>query len=135
MTAEQLLTVYKLIAASHTGSMTFPQIVAALGSVGVERYHTDYSRRENTFYFTNGDSVVAPVPLADNPMATEFSASAIEAAVRQSQRNEHTYVDFVRKTMAGGCVGYFVQITGRRAIYFGRNGETHLEPFPPAPAQ
>jgi uncharacterized protein YbcV (DUF1398 family) len=53
--------------------------------------------------------------------------------VRQSQRNEHTYLDFIRKTMAAGCVGYFVQITGRRAIYFGRNGESHVELFPTAP--
>jgi hypothetical protein len=31
--------------------------------------------------------------------------------------------------MAAGCVGYFVQIAGRRAIYFGRNGEFHVEQF------
>ncbi len=34
--------------------------------------------------------------------------------------------------MAAGCVGYFVQITGRRVIYFGRSGESHVEQFPPA---
>lgn len=68
-------------------------------------------------------------------MAAEFSASAVQAAVRQSQRNEHPYADFIRKTMAAGCVGYFVQITGRRALYFGRNGETHVELFPPAALQ
>jgi uncharacterized protein YbcV (DUF1398 family) len=66
-------------------------------------------------------------------MAAEFSASAVEAAVRQSQRNEHTYLDFIQKTMAAGCVGYFVQIAGRRVIYLGRNGESHVERFPDAP--
>jgi len=34
--------------------------------------------------------------------------------------------------MAAGCVGYFVQIAGRRALYFGRNGESHVELFPSA---
>ena len=64
----------------------------------------------------------------------EFSAAAVEAAVRQSQRNEHTYAEFVQKTMAAGCVGYFVQITGKQALYFGRQGEVHVEKFPSVPA-
>ena len=50
--------------------------------------------------------------------------------MRQSQRNEHAYADFVRKTMAAGCVGYFVHIAGRHAVYFGRKGEQHVERFP-----
>jgi hypothetical protein len=38
--------------------------------------------------------------------------------------------DFVRKTIAAGCVGCFVHIAGRHAVYFGRQGESHIEPFP-----
>lgn len=34
--------------------------------------------------------------------------------------------------MAAGCVGYFVQITGQQVLYFGRNGECHIELFPAA---
>ena len=34
--------------------------------------------------------------------------------------------------LAAGCVGYFVCLTGRRAVYFGRTGENYIEPFPPA---
>jgi uncharacterized protein YbcV (DUF1398 family) len=64
------------------------------------------------------------------PIGAVFSAKSVEAAVRQSQRGEHSYEDFLRKTRAGGCVGYFVQITGQRAIYFGRNGDSYTEPFP-----
>ncbi|HZZ30013.1 MAG TPA: hypothetical protein VFE46_18600 [Pirellulales bacterium] len=75
------------------------------------------------------------IPHGQQPIGQEFSAPAVEAAVRQSQRNEHTYEDFVRKTMAAGCVGYFVHITGRHALYFGRKGETHLEPFPATPTK
>jgi uncharacterized protein YbcV (DUF1398 family) len=116
-----------------SGTLTFPEIVGRLTSIGVERYHADYSRHEITYYLPDGDSLVVPTPHPEHPTAVEFSPSAVEAAVRQSQRNEHTYLDFIRKTMAAGCVGYFVQITGRRAIYFGRNGESHIEDFPPAP--
>lgn len=129
MNTQQSLVISDTVRGSLTGEMTFPEIVARLNELGVERYHTDYSRREKTFYFASGDSLVVETPWDRHPTAGPFSATDVEAAVRQSQRGEHTYLDFVRKTMAAGCVGYFVQIAGRQAVYFGRNGEMHVEPF------
>ena len=133
MKTDQALMMHETVRGSFTGEMTFPQIVGRLSEIGVERYHADYSRQEKTFYLPDGQSLVVSVPWESFPTAPEFSASAVEAAVRQSQRGEHSYLDFVRKTMAAGCVGYFVQINGHRAIYFGRNGESHVELFPSAP--
>lgn len=118
-----------------SGELTFPEIIERLAGIGVERYHADYSRQEITYYLTDGDSLVVALPHTASPIAKDFSSLAVEAAIRQSQRNEHSYADFVRKTQAAGCVGYFVQITGRRVIYFGRNGESYVEPFPPAPSR
>jgi uncharacterized protein YbcV (DUF1398 family) len=135
MNAEQTQIIQGCARGALTGEFTFPEIVGSLTQIGVERYHADYSRQEITYYFPDGDSLVVAVPHPSNATADEFSSFAVEAAVRQSQRNEHTYLDFIRKTMAAGCVGYFVQITGRRVIYFGRNGESHVEHFPPAPVK
>lgn len=134
MQINQVLVMHEAVRGSLTGELTFPEIIGRLSAIGVERYHADYGRQENTFYLADGQSIVVAVPHESWPTATEFSATAVESAVRQSQRGEHTYPDFVRKTMSAGCVGYFVQITGRRAIYFGRNGESHTELFPSAPA-
>jgi uncharacterized protein YbcV (DUF1398 family) len=117
------------------GELAFPEIVRKLAEIGIERYHADYSRHEITYYGPDGDSLVLASPHPSHLIAAEFLPSGVEAAVRQSQRNEHTYLDFIRKTMAAGCVGYFVQITGRRVVYFGRNGESHVELFPPVPAK
>ena len=114
-----------------SGELTFPDIVGRLAAAGVERYHADYTRHEITYYWPSGASEAIAVPHSAMAMGDEFSAAEVEAAVRQSQRGEHTYLDFVRKTMAAGCVGYFVQITGRRVQYFGRRGECHTELFPP----
>jgi uncharacterized protein YbcV (DUF1398 family) len=133
MNAEQAEVMKACCAASLSGALTFPEIVGRLDAVGVERYHADYSRGEITYYLPDGDSLVIPSPHPKQVTGGKFSVAAVEAAVRLSQRNEHSYPDFVQKTMAAGCVGYFVQITGRQAIYFGRNGETHVERFPPAP--
>ncbi len=117
------------------GMLTFPEIVGKLASIGVERYHADYSRQEITYYMANSESLVVSTPHPLHSIANDFSGVSVEAAVRQSQRNEHSYMDFIRKTTAAGCVGYFVQITGRRVIYFGRDGDCHVEYFPSAPVE
>jgi uncharacterized protein YbcV (DUF1398 family) len=130
MNSELTARLQETAALSLAAKITFPEVVARLMEYGVERYHTDYSRQETTYYLTDGDSAVVSTPHPSHPVSDAFSAAGVEAAVRQSQGNEHTYTDFVRKTMAAGCVGYFVLITGRRAIYFGRRGETHTELFP-----
>ncbi len=119
--------------AALNGERTFAEIVRQLAEIGVERYHADYSRQEVTYYFPDGNSAVVATPHPAHATAEEFAPAAVEAAVRKSQRNEHTYLDFIEKTMSAGCVGYFVQITGRRVIYFGRTGECHVEHFPAAP--
>ncbi len=133
MSPEQTKAMEMCAQGALSGELAFPDIVTRLAAIGVERYHADYSRQEITYYLADGDSLVVAAPHPDHATANEFSSSAVAAAVRQSQRNEHTYVDFIRKTMAAGCVGYFVQIAGRCVIYFGRKGESHVEHFPPAP--
>jgi uncharacterized protein YbcV (DUF1398 family) len=133
--AEQAKVMEQCAEGALSGTLTFPEIVGRLAAIGLERYHADYSRQEITYYLPNGDSLVVPAPHPAHETANEFSTSAVAAAVRQSQRDEHTYLDFIRKTMAAGCVGYFVQITGRCVIYFGRKGESHVEHVPPAPAE
>ena len=134
MTTEQAIVIHDCVRGSLTGELTFPDIVSRLAAIGVERYHADYSRSEKTFYLADGDSICVTIPWGDFPTGEAFSAQAVESAVRQSQRGEHTYLDFIRKTMEAGCVGYFVLITGRRAVYFGRRGESHVELFPGSPA-
>lgn len=121
----------QIIQSCAHGVLTFPEIVEQLQQIGVERYHVDYCRRENTYYLEDGSSLAVSTLHPRTTPATEFAAAEVEQAVRQSQRNEHSYHDFIRKTSDAGCVGYFVQICGRKVIYFGRNGETHIELFPP----
>jgi uncharacterized protein YbcV (DUF1398 family) len=133
MSTERGQVIQECVRGSLAGALTFPEVVGRLAAIGVERYHADYSRREITYYFPNGESLVVASPHPAHPTGNGFAASAVEAAVRQSQRGEHTYLEFIEKTMAAGCVGYFVQISGRRVIYFGRRGESHVEEFPGGP--
>lgn len=132
MHLEKTTVMQECATGSLEGRLTFPEVVQKLAKIGVERYHADYSRQEVTYYLPDGESFVAALPHASQAAAVTFSAGAVEAAIRGIQRGEIQYAEFVRKTIAAGCVGYFVQIAGRRALYFGRQGEIHLEPFPGA---
>jgi uncharacterized protein YbcV (DUF1398 family) len=40
------------------------------------------------------------------------------------------YREFLQRVMAAGCSHYEVFITGKQAIYFGRDGSYHIEKFP-----
>lgn len=115
---------------SLAGRIVFPQVIERLSELGIERYHADYSRAEITYYTLDGASHVVASPHLHAEIGDVFLADVVEKSVRKSQRNEHSYADFVRETMQAGCVGYFVLLTGRQVIYFGRKGEMHIEKFP-----
>jgi len=130
MESEFIRTTEECSHAAIKNEITFPEVLQRLTEIGVERYHADYSRHEITYYHSDGTSHVVSLTPPQAEIGLEFCADIIESAVKQSQQNEHTYNDFLRKTMRAGCVGYFVQITGKQVIYFGRNGDTHVERFP-----
>lgn len=132
MTTEQIQVIRDTSDLSMSGKISFGDVVMRLMSIGIERYHADYSRNELTFYLPSGDSLVVPLNHPPEPIAPTFSASAVQAAVRQAQAGQIVYPQFLKLTHAAGCVGYFVQITGRQVIYFGRQGEQHIEKFPAA---
>jgi uncharacterized protein YbcV (DUF1398 family) len=113
--------------------MTFPQSVAALKKIGVERYVADLVRLEKTHYSACGDSVSEPLPLSDVPAIAEaFSADRVVAALQAIQQRQSAYPQFLRQIMEAGCVLYWVFLDGRKALYLGRRGEFHVENFPSA---
>ena len=132
MNSEQMNVAKECTALSVAGTIHFGELVGRLVKAGIERYHADYSRGENTYYTPDGGSCVVPIDLEHLPTGQDFSAAGVEAAVRQAQRGEIMYPEFTRQALAAGCVGYFVQISGKCVQYFGRNGEIHTEWFPGA---
>jgi uncharacterized protein YbcV (DUF1398 family) len=62
----------------------------------------------------------------------DFSAERVEAAIRAIQGGAIKYKTFCKNILDAGCVGYLVSIAGRRAIYYSRTGDMHVEFFPGA---
>jgi uncharacterized protein YbcV (DUF1398 family) len=130
MTEQQIAAVEECARLSAAGAIHFGEVIQRLIANGIERCHADYARDETTYYATAGGSCIVPIAVAHGEIADAFSASQVEAGVRQSQRGEIRYPEFTRQAVAAGCVGYFVQITGKCVQYFGRRGEIHTEWFP-----
>jgi len=115
---------------SDAGIMTFPQVVARLTAVNVERYHADLVRAEKTYYLPDGASHTLACHKLDTPPAAPFSAAGVDAAVRAVQSGAIHYQEFCRRIAHAGCVFYLVSLSGYRAVYYGRTGEAHVEMFP-----
>ena len=120
--------------ASHAGITSFGTVVAQLIELGVESYHADYRRGETTYYLPDGATHTVPLHTPGPAPAEAFRAEAVREAVGGAQRGEVRYPEFVRRTMAAGCVGYWVWLAGRHVVYHGRRGEAYVEPFPGQPA-
>jgi uncharacterized protein YbcV (DUF1398 family) len=109
----------------------FPQVVQRLIGAGVESYTADLIKLRNTYYDAGGEAFDEPLPLAERPsIAASFDSTAVAATVKAIQRGQIGYAEFLRRIMRSGCSHYEVFIAGRRAMYFGRDGEFYTEPFP-----
>lgn len=120
------------LSAAHDGSLSFPAIVGQLIEAGFESYVIDFRRRTATYYLPSGECVDLADSGDDTTVASSFDDSAIKDAIREAQSGSATYSyqEFCRKVRKAGCAGYIVSFIGKRAVYFGRTAETHVEHFP-----
>ena len=114
------------------GTRQFADVVKSLIGVGVERYHVDFVRGETTYYLRGGATERVLTASAHGKPAAEFSASGVEAAVRGAQSGALKYTAFCERALEAGCVGYIASMVGRRVVYYGRTGDSHVEWFPGA---
>lgn len=125
--------IHECVAGSLGGTMTFPEVVARLAAAGVERYTVDLVRMEHTGYSACGKTHVVPLTLSNpEPIAESFSAQDVIDVITAVRNRAVDYPEFLRRIMRAGTVGYSVYIAGQKAVYVGRRGETHTEPFVPS---
>jgi uncharacterized protein YbcV (DUF1398 family) len=109
----------------------FPVVVQTLAGAGVTNYTADLIVLRKTYYDASNDSIDKSMPLTDVPaVAAQFDGDAVQATVKAVQRKEIGYADFLRRIMQAGCARYSVFFGGRKAMYFGRDGEVYTEHFP-----
>jgi uncharacterized protein YbcV (DUF1398 family) len=117
------------LARSMKGEIAFPEVVGVMMAEGVESYHADLVRQEETFYARNGETHVERMHISPLAIADEFSGESVVSAIRASQAGESKYPEFLDRVTKAGTTNYVVYLDGRRCIYFGRKGEFHVEEF------
>lgn len=118
---------------TFAGTIPFPEVIARLSSNGIEWYSVNLLCHASTHYAPDGSYHQTAWPdCQDVSVAAAFDAQAVETAIRASQRREILYPEFLRRIADAGVVYYTVHFHGRKAIYFGRHGDFHVEPFPSA---
>jgi uncharacterized protein YbcV (DUF1398 family) len=123
--------IFEVCHATLGGTMSFPDAVGKLMGAGVEYYHVDYVRLRKTCYSAEGRTVTVPIAFDGlPPVAPELDAAALRANILDSQQKNQPYREFTRRAMAGGVQGYIAFLRGKRVMYWGRNGEQHVEWFP-----
>lgn len=115
---------------SLQGTITFGEVVKELSAIGVESYDADLVRMEKTYYMPDGKTHVEKLRVEDLAIARDFSEEAVVAAIRSIQRQEINYVEFLSRILKAGTTRYIVFLAGKKAIYYGRKGEFHIENFP-----
>jgi uncharacterized protein YbcV (DUF1398 family) len=132
MNAHQKTLARRCLESAESNTMTFSEIVGALIEGGFEGYTVDFRRSVASYYLPTSDSVEFQTLASDVPVSPTFDAESMKAAIREAQTRApgYTYGGFCAKARTAGCAGYMVSFSGRRAVYFGRTGETHVELFP-----
>jgi uncharacterized protein YbcV (DUF1398 family) len=109
----------------------FPVVVGRLAAAGVTSYTADLVTLRETYYNARRQSHDEVMPLTNAPdIGPAFERDRVVGTVKAIQRQEIGYAEFLRRIMAAGCSHYEVFLKGRKAMYFGRDGEFYTEPFP-----
>ena len=125
--------IHKMVLATLSGSLPFPEIVGGLISAGVEYYFVDYVGLQFSFYCGEGSVVTLPLNYEGLPnVHLNFDGAALRAAIFDSQNNHQKFRQFSQRAVEAGVQGYYAFLRGKRVVYFGRQGDQHVEWFPGA---
>lgn len=114
---------------SLEGKITFPEVIKRLGSVGAERYIMDLVGMRSLCFGIQDEVHVSTVDFEGPKVSFHFDSEKVQEAIREIQNLRIDYRMFLTRIMEAGCTHYEVFISGRKAIYFGRDGAMHIEDF------
>ena len=116
---------------AFAGTMTFPETIGRMASIGVRWYSANLALGMKTHYFDDGTTHPVKWPEWTAPAkCPAFDADGVASALRAIQRREIIYPEFLRRIADAGVIVYTVHLRGRKAIYLGADGDTYVEPFP-----
>ncbi len=122
--------IHEISEKSLAGKITFPEVVRQLLESGIESYRVDLVQNQKTFYSQDGEAYTKNFDFKGPAIAPEFSTAKTVAAIRASQTGQINYTEFLNQVMQAGVSSYTACLTGRKVVYMGRKGDSHVEHFP-----
>jgi uncharacterized protein YbcV (DUF1398 family) len=116
---------------SLSEQITFGQVVQKLIVAGVQRYIANLVGLQKLHFGTKDETHNCSLKLNHNQTIDDsFDADKVRSAIIDIQHGRIGYQEFLRLIMEGGCTHYEVFLKGKKAIYFGRDGDFYIEAFP-----
>lgn len=115
---------------SLAGTMSFPEVINKLISAGIERYIVDLVGLKKIYYSEQGEAYFTTLDFSVLEVASTLDETAIKNALHAIQQGNIDYRTFLQHIVIAGCCHYEVFITGKKVIYFGRDGSQYVELFP-----
>lgn len=115
---------------SEDEKITFFEVIMRLDKGGIEAYQANLLVPNKVYYQAN-EAFEVPLNIKSQAnVVAPFDQERVITALRSIQSKEIGYQEFLKQILEGGVIFYLVFIKGRKAIYFGRNGEQYVENFP-----
>ncbi len=109
----------------------FPVLAEVLRQAGVQTNRWALPSCQSIFLMKEGAVVQQGTPLVTGAHdIPAFNREALIKALRTDQEGRGTFPEFLQASWEAGVVGYDVDFTARKVVYFGANGESYLEEYP-----
>lgn len=111
----------------------FPVLAEVLRQAGVQMNRWSLPSCQSVYLMNEGSVVQQGSPLVTGTHdIPKFDREALITAIRTDQDGRSTFIEFLDAAWKSGVVGYDVDFTGRKVIYYGSTGESYLEEYPAA---
>lgn len=128
---ENILNAYKWALANRPRVNGYPFLAEALRQAGVSRYVCHLPSCQCLYYTDMGVIAAHGDYLISSMTAVpKFNQEAFVKILRNSQRGEITFTDFLRGTWESGVTYYEADLMKRTVTYFGAKGESYMEEYP-----
>ena len=115
---------------SDEEKIIFPDVVSRLNKADIDLYYADLLVPNKTYYAKNEAYAVPCSSKVEKKVSDVFNKDKVVQAIQLIQAGQIKYQEFIQQIMEAGVISYLVFIKGRKAIYFGKRVEQHIEEFP-----
>ena len=110
----------------------FPVLAEVLRQADVKINRWFLPSCQSVYLTEDGAVVQQGIPIIEGTHEIpKFDRKALISAIRSDQEGLCTFLEFLRASWKAGVIEYEVDFITRKVTYYGANGESYLEAYPP----